>query len=157
MSVIFVCVVRRFRWLWMRITCARSSCTHHPATHRQREGRGIARAHGVPRQVTSHIPLPLCMVCFLFLRLVCWCSDSSLLHFVWVCVCVCRVCSHGRFTNSAYVCPRCASRCCELPGECAVCGVMLILSSHLARSYHHLFPLPAFAPPTGDTMCVLCL
>lgn len=40
-----------------------------------------------------------------------------------------------------YVCPQCHSRVCQLPIVCPVCGIMLILSTHLARSYHHLVPL----------------
>lgn len=32
----------------------------------------------------------------------------------------------------------------ELPSECHVCALTLISSPHLARSYHHLFPVPAF-------------
>ena len=38
-------------------------------------------------------------------------------------------------------CTRCAVRVCRLPSECPACGLTLILSTHLARSYHHLFPL----------------
>ncbi|KAK3297665.1 Ssl1-like-domain-containing protein [Chaetomium fimeti] len=30
---------------------------------------------------------------------------------------------------------------CRLPAECPVCALTLVLSTHLARSYHHLFPL----------------
>ena len=30
---------------------------------------------------------------------------------------------------------------CALPATCPACGLTLILSTHLARSYHHLFPL----------------
>lgn len=44
----------------------------------------------------------------------------------------------------AYVCPRCASRVEELPAECHVCGLTLVASPHLARSYHHLFPVKPF-------------
>lgn len=48
-------------------------------------------------------------------------------------------------SNSAgYKCPQCNSRVCHLPTTCPVCGLMLILSTHLARSYHHLVPLAAF-------------
>lgn len=48
---------------------------------------------------------------------------------------------HGRITNAGYYCPRCSSKVCSLPVECPVCSLTLILSTHLARSYHHLFPL----------------
>jgi transcription factor Ssl1 len=50
-------------------------------------------------------------------------------------------------------CCRCAGRVAELPGECHVCGLTLISSPHLARSYHHLFPVPPYVvgvdPTTG--------
>ena len=41
------------------------------------------------------------------------------------------------------------SRVAELPGACHVCGLTLVSSPHLARSYHHLFPVRAFdeVPP----------
>lgn len=32
----------------------------------------------------------------------------------------------------------------ELPSDCAVCGLKLVLSPHLARSFHHLFPVQPF-------------
>jgi hypothetical protein len=48
--------------------------------------------------------------------------------------------SHFSFRPSC----RCAGRVAELPGECHVCGLTLISSPHLARSYHHLFPVPAY-------------
>ena len=48
---------------------------------------------------------------------------------------------HARLTNAGYYCPRCSSKVCSLPAECPVCSLTLILSTHLARSYHHLFPL----------------
>ena len=48
---------------------------------------------------------------------------------------------HNRPTREGYDCTRCGSRVCRLPAECPGCGLTLILSTHLARSYHHLFPL----------------
>ena len=44
----------------------------------------------------------------------------------------------------AYTCPKCLAKSAELPCQCHVCGITLISSPHLARSYHHLFPLPPF-------------
>lgn len=44
----------------------------------------------------------------------------------------------------AYICPRCKARVGELPAECHVCGLTLVSSPQLARSYHHLFPVRAF-------------
>lgn len=48
---------------------------------------------------------------------------------------------HSRPTPGGYLCPRCGAKADALPTECAACGLTLILSTHLARSYHHLFPL----------------
>lgn len=48
---------------------------------------------------------------------------------------------HNKPTREGYNCSRCAARVCRLPAECPACGLTLILSTHLARSYHHLFPL----------------
>ncbi|KAI0013321.1 Ssl1-like-domain-containing protein [Xylariaceae sp. FL0662B] len=48
---------------------------------------------------------------------------------------------HSRPTREGYDCTRCGARVCRLPAECPGCGLTLILSTHLARSYHHLFPL----------------
>ena len=48
---------------------------------------------------------------------------------------------HTRPSYSGYLCSRCGTKVCSLPSECPVCGLTLILSTHLARSYHHLFPL----------------
>jgi len=48
------------------------------------------------------------------------------------------------FARTGYVCPRCKAKASELPTDCAVCGLKLVLAPHLARSFHHLFPVPAF-------------
>ena len=48
---------------------------------------------------------------------------------------------HGNLTRNGYLCSRCSTKVCNLPAECPACGLTLILSTHLARSYHHLFPL----------------
>ncbi|KAK9154109.1 hypothetical protein Sjap_001589 [Stephania japonica] len=52
--------------------------------------------------------------------------------------------------GGGYTCPRCKARVCELPTECQICGLTLVSSPHLARSYHHLFPITPFndVPPT---------
>lgn len=61
-----------------------------------------------------------------------------------------------------YQCPQCRSRVCHLPTICPTCGLMLILSTHLARSYHHLVPLREYKEvPAADhyegTHCYGCL
>ncbi|WAR15378.1 TF2H2-like protein [Mya arenaria] len=43
--------------------------------------------------------------------------------------------------TTGYFCPQCKSKYCELPIECKACGLTLVSAPHLARSYHHLFPL----------------
>jgi transcription initiation factor TFIIH subunit 2 len=48
---------------------------------------------------------------------------------------------HNKPTRSGYKCTRCDALVCRIPAECPGCGLTLILSTHLARSYHHLFPL----------------
>ena len=55
----------------------------------------------------------------------------------WRSLCAC----HSRPTRGGYLCSRCGSKVCALPSSCPACGLTLILSTHLARSYHHLFPL----------------
>lgn len=48
---------------------------------------------------------------------------------------------HSTPSKGGYLCSRCNTKVCALPSECPACGLTLILSTHLARSYHHLFPL----------------
>jgi transcription initiation factor TFIIH subunit 2 len=48
---------------------------------------------------------------------------------------------HGILTQGGYNCSRCSAKVCSLPQTCPACDLTLILSTHLARSYHHLFPL----------------
>lgn len=46
--------------------------------------------------------------------------------------------------RTAYTCPQCQAKNAELPTDCAVCGLKLVLAPHLARSFHHLFPVSPF-------------
>lgn len=50
--------------------------------------------------------------------------------------------------RTAYTCPQCQAKLSELPADCAVCGLKLVLSPHLARSFHHLFPVAPFSEVT---------
>jgi transcription initiation factor TFIIH subunit 2 len=73
-------------------------------------------------------------------------------------LCVC----HRELRHGAFQCPRCHARCCELPTTCLVCGLSLLSSPHLARSYHHLYPVPPFIAEQqhqqGQTIaCDACL
>ncbi|XP_077376742.1 general transcription factor IIH subunit 2 isoform X1 [Festucalex cinctus] len=50
-----------------------------------------------------------------------------------------------------YLCPQCHAKYMELPVECKVCGLTLVSAPHLARSFHHLFPLHVFIEtPVGS-------
>ena len=48
-------------------------------------------------------------------------------------------------SRAGFSCPQCNGRYCELPVECKQCGLTLVSAPHLARSYHHLFPLKPYA------------
>lgn len=69
---------------------------------------------------------------------------------------------HSKLSRGGYLCSRCGSKVCSLPAECPVCGLTLILSTHLARSYHHLFPLKnwvevPWSEATKSKACHACL
>lgn len=53
--------------------------------------------------------------------------------------------SHNRRSRSGFGCPRCGTKVCHVPSDCPICQLTLISSSHLARSYHHLFPVSSFS------------
>ncbi|CAM9288629.1 unnamed protein product [Phaeothamnion confervicola] len=53
-------------------------------------------------------------------------------------------------TVTGYLCPRCKSKTTELPSTCVVCLLPLVSAPHLARSYHHLFPVPPFTEVRPD-------
>ncbi|WVQ84537.1 hypothetical protein IAT38_006691 [Cryptococcus sp. DSM 104549] len=52
-------------------------------------------------------------------------------------MCVC----HGLLKKGGYLCPRCGSKLCDVPTDCEVCGLMVVSSPHLARSFWFLFPV----------------
>lgn len=71
---------------------------------------------------------------------------------------------HGNLTRGGYLCSRCNAKVCSLPSTCPTCDLTLILSTHLARSYHHLFPLKNWvevswsrAREKGSKQCYGCL
>ena len=72
---------------------------------------------------------------------------------------------HSKSTRGGYLCSRCRSKVCSLPTSCPPCGLTLILSTHLARSYHHLFPLQNWtevswqraAKHPDQSQCFACL
>lgn len=68
----------------------------------------------------------------------------------------------GSRSAIGYECPQCRNKVCHLPTICPICGLMLILSTHLARSYHHLVPLGDYKEvPVSEfyksTCCFGCL
>ncbi len=68
-------------------------------------------------------------------------SDTASLG---LCMCHLETTDGCKLTTSGFLCPQCQAKYCELPVECKACGLTLVSAPHLARSYHHLFPLPAF-------------
>ncbi|KAI0051216.1 TFIIH basal transcription factor complex, subunit SSL1 [Auriscalpium vulgare] len=57
-------------------------------------------------------------------------------------LCVC----HAELRPAGFLCPRCGAKICDVPTDCDVCGLMIVSSPHLARSYHHLFPVKPYIP-----------
>ncbi|KAJ4483338.1 Ssl1-like-domain-containing protein [Lentinula aciculospora] len=53
---------------------------------------------------------------------------------------------HSELKSKGFLCPRCLSKICDVPTDCDICGLMIVSSPHLARSYHHLFPVKPYAP-----------
>ncbi|KAI9716854.1 MAG: hypothetical protein M1828_007515 [Chrysothrix sp. TS-e1954] len=71
---------------------------------------------------------------------------------------------HSNVTKGGFLCTRCGSKVCSLPAQCPVCEMQLVQSTHLARSYHHLFPLRNYvevswseARQAGSMCCFSCL
>ncbi|CAI6333903.1 unnamed protein product [Periconia digitata] len=71
---------------------------------------------------------------------------------------------HGALTTGGYTCSRCSAKVCSLPVTCPSCQLTLLLSTHLARSYHHLFPLRNWAEVSwhrarevNSKECISCL
>ncbi|TKX19540.1 TFIIH basal transcription factor complex p47 subunit [Elsinoe australis] len=71
---------------------------------------------------------------------------------------------HGKLERGGYECSRCRAKVCGLPSTCPGCDLTLILSTHLARSYHHLFPLMNWvevswekAKEKGSVQCYGCM
>ena len=63
--------------------------------------------------------------------------------------------------GGAYTCPVCQAKNLTIPCDCHVCGITLISSPHLARSYHHLFPVGGFREkrleaPDASAVCAFC-
>jgi len=64
----------------------------------------------------------------------------------WAADCTLKLCRAG------FSCPRCKTDVQDIPVDCPACGLRLVSSPMLARSYHHLFPVANFvecAPPAA--------
>ncbi|EPQ57504.1 TFIIH basal transcription factor complex, subunit SSL1 [Gloeophyllum trabeum ATCC 11539] len=59
-------------------------------------------------------------------------------------LCVC----HSELKSEGFLCPRCSAKVCDVPTDCDICGLMIVSSPHLARSYHHLFPVKPYQAVT---------
>lgn len=72
----------------------------------------------------------------------------------------CFVGAECSLKSGCYICPRCQARTAEVPSECHICNLTLIASPHLARSYHHLFPVPLYkeidSGALPDGTCFAC-
>jgi transcription initiation factor TFIIH subunit 2 len=53
-----------------------------------------------------------------------------------------------QISENVYRCPQCNGAHTELPTQCVICGIKLMSSVDLTRTYHHLFPPPAFTDAT---------
>ena len=74
-------------------------------------------------------------------------------------MCFCHInSSKPRCSGKGFICPQCGGAYCTIPVECKICGLTLVSAPHLARSYHHLFPLEIFKDisVTEDTNCISC-
>lgn len=59
-------------------------------------------------------------------------------------MCACHLSSDTNFSHNGYFCPQCQAKYCDLPVSCHICGLTLVSAAHLARSFHHLFPVDLF-------------
>lgn len=50
----------------------------------------------------------------------------------------------GNYLKAGFQCPRCRGFTADIPSACSICKLPLVSSAHLARSYHHLFPVAPF-------------
>ncbi|KAF9244916.1 Ssl1-like-domain-containing protein [Melanogaster broomeanus] len=56
---------------------------------------------------------------------------------------------HSDMKSEGFLCPRCMAKVCDVPTDCDICGLMIVSSPHLARSYHHLFPVKSYQAVTS--------
>jgi transcription initiation factor TFIIH subunit 2 len=63
---------------------------------------------------------------------------------------------HQKIIFKGFQCPKCASIVCEIPRDCPICSLTLVSSPSLARSYHHLFPVPVYQEKKENGTCFAC-
>lgn len=80
-------------------------------------------------------------------------KDVSMLS---MCMCHLDTSEPRKLSTAGYFCPQCQAKYCELPIECVVCGLTLVLAPHLARSYHHLFPVANFVEVPNERQTSHC-
>ncbi|CAD5223449.1 unnamed protein product [Bursaphelenchus okinawaensis] len=68
------------------------------------------------------------------------------------------VCHRDDFSDleQAYICAQCGAHFCSTPVECGVCGVLLITSPQLARTFQHLLQLDDFKQDSEAGSCYAC-
>jgi len=57
----------------------------------------------------------------------------------------------SKLACTSYVCPRCFTKTADIPTQCNSCTLQLNSSSHIARSFHHIFPVPQFVEVTDSS------
>ncbi|XP_073956673.1 general transcription factor IIH subunit 2 Ssl1 isoform X1 [Choristoneura fumiferana] len=74
--------------------------------------------------------------------------------------CMCHLEEGEGVGTEGHLCPQCRTKYCSLPAQCRTCGLTLASAPHLARSYHHLFPVDPYeeVPNEGQAQyCFGCL
>lgn len=100
--------------------------------------RELLSAHIVPPPAQNNVECSLVRMGFPFHK-----ADNE--DTPSLCQCHVESKSGEALTTGGYLCPQCKSKYCDLPVECKCCGLTLVSAPHLARSYHHLFPLDNFS------------
>ncbi|XP_030040995.1 general transcription factor IIH subunit 2 isoform X2 [Manduca sexta] len=71
-------------------------------------------------------------------------------------VCMCHLEEGEGVGGEGHLCPQCRSKYCSLPAQCRTCGLTLASAPHLARSYHHLFPVEPYEELTNEGQAQYC-
>lgn len=113
---------------------------------------------GFPGEHISVVIFGLILILLIILFLPVHLSDQFNSNLGKPSMCVCHP-DDNNFSLEGYFCPQCSSKYCALPIECQICGLTLVSSTHLSRSYHHLFPIDQFTEEELDkeVECFGCL